>query len=226
MNTYLNIFILCFTVFLISCSEDDSPSRVTIGTSGNVLVLNDLQYQLPYVVQVTDENGLPKVGVNVEIKVTPITYNKGTFGIVSFINEDGDTSLSLDFAINATCVSEDTNNNGILDTGEDTNGNGLLDPSNIAIISPHPTETPTLITQTNTLVTGDSGFAYFALTYPKSEAFWSSAELTATASDGPPGNTQFVSVVYPYSETDFSNLPSDAIFTGPYGSASICTDPS
>ena len=226
VNIYLKIFSLCFTIFLISCSEDDSASRVTIGTSGNVLVLNDLQYQLPYVVQVTDENGAPKQGVNVELKVTPIAYNKGTYGIFSFFRSDGTTTLSLDFAINASCLSEDTNNNGILDTGEDINGNGMLDPANTSIISPHPTETPTLLTRTHTLLTGESGYAYFALTYPKSEAFWSSAELIATASDGPPGNTQSVSVVYPYSETDFSNLPSDTIFAGPYGSASVCTDPS
>ena len=226
MNTFLKIFCLCFTIFLISCSEDDDPSRVTIGSSDNVLVLNDIQYQLPFVVQVKKENGLPKQGVSVEVKIEPINYPKGTFGISRFTDNDGNESLRLEFIINTTCLNEDSNNNGILDAGEDVNGNGMLDPSNIGIISPHPTETPTLITKTNTLVTGDSGFAYFALTYPKSEAFWSSANVIVTASDGLPGNMQSVRVDYPFSEADFSNLPVDIRYTGPYGSASTCTDPS
>lgn len=222
------VFITCM---VSACSEDTTNSRIVIGNGFNTFVLNELQYQNPFVVQVTKPDGGPAAGARVNLSLRPVSYRKGFY-------EATDIDVPMDgipdewqLNIQATCPSEDTNQNGILDTGEDGgtngNGNGVLDPANSATISEHPSEKPTITPGTNQLVTDSTGFGYFSLTYPKSEGSWSTVLLTATLEGGGPGNTQSDTINLPViiADIDDPNVSPPGGTIGAYGSSNNCQNP-
>ena len=99
--------------------------------------------------------------------------NAGPDGIPDDCDDtDGDGNLGPGdgFLDGATyCVDEDTNLNFILDLlTEDYNGNGSWEAGAIATISPQ------------TVVTNESGFAFFELTYPQEYGMWLTVELVAS----------------------------------------------
>ena len=219
---------LCSLLTLTACSEDED-GRIVIGRGFELTVPNTLQYQVPVVVQVTENNGTPSSGTVVTITVDTDRYFKGRY-----IETDIDGDLEPDaWRITSTgfteCTSEDANDNGILDGGEDTNGNGVLDPANAATISPHPdiTAVPTVSPGSNTIVTDTSGFGYFSLVYPKSQASWVRVTLTARVGDGSPGNTQSDTFTLPVllADLDDINVSPPGGSVSAYGSATVCTDP-
>jgi len=209
---------------LISCNSEDngSDSRVIISTGDTIIALNDLQYQLPVVVQVADITGSPQANAIVSIRLTAVSYNEGWY-------EYTDTDVPADGipdkwtkATNVSCAVEDVNNNGLLDAGEDINNNGLLDPD-IPTITAHPTLTPTILGGTSSLMTDDNGFGYFTLSYPKTEASWVSVQLIATAEDGMAENIgrdtfQLFTLLADHDPAD--NPP--AFVTSPYGTDLNC----
>lgn len=67
----------------------------------------------------------------------------------------------------ASCLSEDLNQNNVLDAGEDLNGNGRLDPTGFAVVN-----------ATGTTV---GGFATAQISYGKSLAYWAAFDLQANA---------------------------------------------
>jgi len=210
----------------VSCDSEDNGNRVLIGNSNIMFELGNLQYQEQFAVQVSDPNGAPSPNTVVTIKLTPITYNKGQYVAV-------DTSVPADqtvdrwaASISAICASEDSNGNGALDTGEDVNGNGFLDPD-VPTLTAHPDKTPTITPGSNIVITDDNGFGYFAITYPKSEALWSSVLVTAEANDGLPGNTASYHLDLRALVKDLEDLTIDPPSGGPspYGTALNCADP-
>lgn len=177
---------LSLTLALASCGSEDNDSRIVISLGDDIIELNSLQYQLPLVVQVADLTGNPQADTAVTLGIKITGFSKGRY---TYTDTDIPPDGTLDKwagTTTANCTPEDTNNNGILDTGEDTNSNGLLDP-NIPTITPHPSLTPTLVN--GTLITDSNGFGYFTITYPKSQGTWVSVQLTATADDGLAENT-------------------------------------
>ena len=197
-----------------------------MGTT-NVLVSSagDLQYQLPFTVQVTSTEGTPAPFVAVSFTARPTSYQKGYYqAIDTDVPTDG-TPDEWQATYTATCNVEDSNYNGLIDSGEDINGNYVLDPTNPATVSSHPTLTPTIENIDGRLVTDEDGFGYFVLTYPPSEAYWVSIRLIATA----PNNSQreIYDLTLPALDADLSNIdisPPGGI-NGKYGAASVCTDP-
>jgi hypothetical protein len=210
----------------VSCDSEDDGNRVLIGNSNIMFELGNLQYQEQFAVQVSDPNGAPSPNTSVTIKLTPISYNKG-----QYVATDTDTPLdgTLDrwvAVLSTVCASEDSNGNGALDAGEDVNANGFLDPD-VPTLTAHPDKTPTLTAGTNIVITDDNGFGYFAITYPKSEALWSSVLVTAEANDGLPGNTATYNLGLRVLVKDVTDLTIDPPSGGPspYGTAAVCTDP-
>ena len=196
-------FILLTLLGLQACgSEDEGATRIVIGTASVIHELTDTQYQKPYVVQVTDIDGNASPNTRVTITMKNLAYALG------FYTPGADSWVILP-ANYAVCAAEDINNNGVLDAGEDKNLNGVLDPTNAASISAHPDETPTLEAGFNSVITDESGFAYFALTYPKSEANWNIVEITASAKVTGSENTAKLAVTLPVLITDLEDITID-----------------
>ncbi|VAW65825.1 hypothetical protein MNBD_GAMMA08-714 [hydrothermal vent metagenome] len=211
-------FILILSAGLSSCGGDGSgAARIVIGDSNTLFALNELQYQNPYVIQVTDIEGNPAANVAVSIVVRATAYRTGFYsnGSGLWVQQ-----------IAQECVAEDKNNNAVLDPGEDVNGSGRIEPSNTSTVSAHPTLTPTLTPNLNTVVTDESGFGYFALTYPKSEAIWSRFEITATAKVSGSEGESFLSGILPVLAADLEDIdiePPGGV-TGAYGATSNCEE--
>jgi len=171
--TNISVFII-MTFITNACDSDEGDvGRVVVGRSNVLFSLNELQYQDPYVVQVTDIDGSAIANVSVTVSLKNISYNKGVYQRT----DSGWVSI-----ITATCTAEDINNNGFIEPGEDINNNERLDPTNAATITAHPKLEPTFQSGTNLIVTDESGFGYFSITYPKSESLWSRVEVKVNAS--------------------------------------------
>lgn len=220
MKNYLHACIVTLlpSLFLAACDSTEDASRIVMGTGNKIVKLNELQYQKAFSIQVTDINGNPAGGTEVDIAVRSMEYHKGGYIVV-------DDNWSPVYA--ASCDAEDLNNNGFLDAGEDINNNGHLDPTNPATISAHPSETPTYEPTTHSIVTDDNGFGYFAITYPQSEALWVTVRLTASARVSGSEATE----VYEHRLTVLIDDLSDISISPPggveskYGVASDCTNP-
>jgi len=222
-KSFTLVFIMAICV---SCDSEDDGNRVQIGIANTLFELGTLQYQEEFAVQVSDPDGAPSPNTIVTIKLTPVTYNKGQY-VPADIEEPFDgTPDRWQARVSAVFPSEDTNGNGALDTGEDVNNNGVLEP-NVPTLTTHPEQTPTITPGSNILITDNTGFGYFAITYPKSEGAWSNIMVTAEVSDGLPGNIETFNLGLGVLVKDLDDLtiapPSGG--PSPYGTAANCADP-
>ncbi len=210
----------------VSCDSEDDGDRVLIGNTNLLYELDQLQYQEQFVVQVSNPDGAPSANSLVTLKLTPLSYNKGQYVPADSDDPPDGSADRWEAVISAVCASEDNNDNGALDADEDINGNGFLDPD-VPTLTAHPEKTPTITLGSNILVTDDNGFGYFAITYPKSEALWSSVLVTAEASDGLAGNIATYELDLRVLIKDVSDLMVDPPGgeRSPYGVASSCSDP-
>jgi len=195
---------LAFCLFLTACAGDEDASRIVIGDSNIIHELNELQYQWPFVIQVSDIDGNPAPYTRVTLTVKPIFYGVGEY----YVSSDG-WALNFDPAssnpLSVYCKAEDLNNNAVLDTGEDVNGSGILEPTNSSTLAAHPDLLPTLVAGSNILITDEFGFGYFSLTYPKSEGNWSSFKITAEATVSGTENKATLEGRLPVSREDLSD---------------------
>ncbi|RDH82656.1 MAG: hypothetical protein DIZ80_10270 [endosymbiont of Galathealinum brachiosum] len=220
MKQIYTLGIVILSAGLYACSSDDDIGRIVIGNGNTMFSLNELQYQDPYVIQVTDVDGNPQANTTVKIRLRSTLYNKGAYG------KTGEGWAPFYTIIN--CPAEDLNNNGNLDAGEDTNGNGTLEPTNPATVANHPILTPTLTPGSNSITTDESGFGYFSITYPKSEANWSSVLITATATFSGSENIATKTQSLPALLADLEDeeiLPLGGDGNSPYGLVGDCANP-
>jgi hypothetical protein len=210
----------------VSCDSEDDGERVLIGNTNLLYELDQLQYQEQFVVQVSDPDGAPSANSIVTLKLTPLSYNKGRYVPVDIDVPPDGTLDRWETEISAVCASEDLNGNGALDTGEDINGNGFLEPD-VPTLTAHPEKTPTIAPGSNIVVTDETGFGYFAITYPKSEALWSRVLVIAEADDGLPGNIATYQLDLPVLIKDTSDLTTapPGGEASPYGITADCTNP-
>lgn len=188
--------------------------RITLGTGNEIIEPDSVRYDREWVAFVTDVNGAPVQGANIELKLLPISYGKG-FYIQVDVDGDGEPDQ---WAPNrtATCAAEDINNgNGIIDPGEDLNNNGRLDPSNDATFSPA------------TLTTGADGSADFSLLYPQSNCSWADFRLTATVEVAGSESIGTAEFTLACSASDLNNIeaspPGGTV--SKYGQSANCTNP-
>ena len=212
--------LICIVLPLLivtACGSNEDAARIVIGSSNTITELNSLQYQSSYVVQVTDTDGSSAPSTRVKISLKSILYNKGQY------QTTGSGWVAI---IAIECAVEDVNNNGVLDAGEDINGNGRLDPTNAATIGAHPSLQPTVTPGTNSIVTDESGFGYFSLIYPKSEANWTGLEIAVTAKVSGTEKAAVIAETLPVLLVDVSDetvAPPGGV-ESTYGVASICSD--
>ena len=228
----MNKLFFCLVVpaiFMINgCGGDDEgASRIVVGPSKVLLIPNSLQYQQGFVVQVTDKEGNPAPNTIVTIKMVPISYRKGEYIGVDI---DGDL-IEDEWEQNyISCAAEDINNNGVLDsTGtstEDINDSGDLEPTNPATLDQHPEETPTFLPGSDRIITNTSGFGFFSVTYPVSQANWVRMRITASADVIGTEESEEYDFTLFVALSDVENYPTSPPggTRSPYGTSNLCTD--
>lgn len=122
------------------------------------------------------------------------------------------TCRHFDYFNPTQCLSEDVNNNGILEGGEDTNHNGILDPGIVATPVPQ------------TIITDKTGSGFINIVYPQDRGNWVGIRLIARATVQGTESTASVDFTLPMLAsklTSSSASPPGAI--SPYGTNSDCT---
>jgi hypothetical protein len=176
--------------------------------AGNVVSNVDVTtYQKQFSVYVTDANGAPAANRVVNLSVLPDQYGKGTLAFF-------DPPKVWGYATVVFCPNEDTNRNGILDSGEDANGDGRLQPGLPVIVTPA------------SVTTGSNGFATFFLQYGENYVPWVSALITARTSVG--GTESVKTFAFPLEGVagDFNQeAVAPAGVVSPFGTVASCQSP-
>jgi hypothetical protein len=209
---------------------------ISIGTGNEITEPNSAQYQIDYIVQVTDANGAGVSGVNLGMSVLSQRYFKGhrTAGSSTWstcytipqalasciVGTPPDASVTLG------CADEDFNRNGILDPGENKNGNNpatvsaqfptgyaTLEAGNIALVSP------------NNAVTDANGFVLVHVFYPQEYAYYLQVTLQAQTNVQGTAFSAMSTFLLPGSATDFNSLTvAPPGVNSPFGTSATCSD--
>ena len=182
---------------------------LSLGTGNSINIENAAQYSIDYAVQAIDTAGNAVANANITMTVVSMNYIKG------FREWNGSVWA---VTVKATCASEDTNFNGILDPGEDTSGtgnnNGKLDPGLVASVAP------------GSVTTDASGNALVKVQYPKDHADYVQVKLTAsTTVQGTEASTS-ATFWLPAAAPDVNkqNVAPPGV-NSPYGVSTSCTNP-
>lgn len=135
------------------------------GTGNAISKPNLSTYSKQFSVIVTDSSGNPVPNQVLNVAVLPVEYSHG------FWVKDPEIGTFVKWVAEKTksCLSEDVNNNGILDAGEDISGDGQLTPLNVAKVEKSVTSGP---------ITSDlSGVATFNLVYPQDYGAWTTVKI-------------------------------------------------
>ena len=180
------------------------PVSITLGTDNTISSgQGGLTYIKRYIATVTNSSGGGQSGAVVSGFLDVFRYRKGFMGW----NLAGNPNVwsVADFI---SCINEDRNRNGVLDTGEDStdtdlfpdaagwggNGNNELDP-----------RIPVAVRLLNNGVTNDSGFVTIEIEYPENYALWAEVRLTvATVVGGTEGRTS-VNLILPALASDYTD---------------------
>jgi hypothetical protein len=143
---------------------------ISLGTGNEIEEPTSTSYLKRFGVFVSDSAGQPVSGVNLTASVTPAKYvNNGEYRTGFWVyNDDESQWIAI---VNQNCLTEDVNDNGILDTtptNEDTNGDGMLTPGLVGTIT---------FTNGNA-VTDENGYAELEYRYPSSYAVWYDAVIS------------------------------------------------
>jgi hypothetical protein len=152
-----------------------------------------INYLWDYAVLVTDSTGNPVANQALTVAVVPKRYHKGWW-FKRPINSSfkyWEPVQSNDYN-DTSCLSEDINRNGILDSGEDQNEDGTLTPGNVASVA-------------KTIVADSNGIAYFTLTYAKEMAGFVEVDVTVTGAATGTENVTSRLVWLAYSSVDTTN---------------------
>ncbi len=181
---------------------------ITIAYGNTISDVDETTYSRLFSVYVTDANGNAVPNQSLTLSALPEVYFKGTM----FYNNG--TALWDSPLVTTTCTNEDTNRNGILDTGEDTNGNGILEPGNVTVVTPG-------------IVTTDSvGRTTFNLQYGKPFATWVRIKLMARGTVAGTESSQSVVMTLPIAVADIGDeTVAPAGKYSPFGQVSSCTNP-
>jgi Bacterial Ig-like domain (group 1) len=185
---------------------------LSIGT-GNVITENvtGSQYQVPYVVTVTDANGVGVANVPVSLRVLSTIYYKGRRALAPPPGTGWTTSYTVPFP--AGCADEDVNRNGVLDAGEDFNNSGFIEAGNIASVAPA------------NAVTDANGFVNVTVYYPQEYAYYLTVALSASTTVQGTEYERTNTFLLPGLAADFSNpTNSPPGPVSPFGVSGTCAD--
>jgi hypothetical protein len=178
------------------------------GTGNTVELPSPSLYRKEFSIIVTDASGNPVTNQPLNLAVVSLSYRKG------FWEKSPPPPESFKIwspNVTASCVTEDVNFNGIMDSGEDFNGDNQLTPGNLATV-------PRTVTSNN------EGIAVFNVTYPRDVAPWLDVRLQVTGFAAGTENISYREYTLSVAAADISqeNL---APPKNPFGSAANCAVP-
>lgn len=198
----------CTTSQIVTLTVVAEPLGVAIGTNG-LIIVKALTYVKQFVISVSDAAGVAKADVNLVASVDLPNYRKGFYALVSgkWVKAGGDA---------AVCLNEDSNRNGVLETGEDKNGDGQLWPRK-----------PDVIVSLLQSKTGADGTAILQIEYAQDHASWVDAMITVSASgvSGSEGRATYLVAPVPVSAEAIAAPTPPAFAVSPYGVQASCTNP-
>ena len=192
----------------LSLTVGGQALRINIGTGNEIVESGLTLYKQPWTAIVTDANGNASTNRSVQVSVIPVRYFKGYYDKPT----PSDPWVAT-YTVDEGCMSEDINNNGILDAADtDENNNGTLEPAPSATVP-------------MSLTTGADGTVTFDLTYLKSECSWIEVDLIATTSvQGTESQArQRFTLSCTADDLDSSAPPGGG--NSPYGRATSCANP-
>lgn len=199
----------CTTSTTTTLTVTNEALGVSIGTNELISESADkLAYIKQYQVSVVDSAGVAKPDVNLSVSVDLPKYHKGGW----VVGSSGWVRVPT-----ATCLNEDDNRNGVLETGEDLDQDNRLDPGK--------SDVSVLLLQSKTRA---DGTAVVQIQYPKSFGSWVDAWITVSASgvSGTEGRATYVVAPVPVPADSIKNTSVEPAFVrSPYGTAASCSDP-
>ena len=181
--------------------------RIVFGHD-ELLEENSPFYEKTFGVIVTDNAGNPVAGKQIDFTVTPISYSKGRlvyyeddsiWGYQTVTDASGNSINLVD-----TCLSEDIDKDGSLDTGEDYNNSGNLEPTNSTTIIGNS-------------VTDESGQTTVKISYLQNHAWWNSIEITAQVTVDGTEYIQKIQQTLPVLMSDIQQESTPPNVRSPYG---------
>lgn len=199
----------------VEVTINEQPLSLILGTS-NEIQEDGTFYLLPYSVLVTDSEGNPVQGASVELSLNPAPAPDWAYreGVKAKVDTDGDGTPDI-WAVQATatCLREDSDQNGDIGSGEDRDGDGQLEPAS-------PGTVP------SSVVTLDNGSATFNIRYFKDRSGWVQARLSASTNVAGSQGQSSATFVLPVLAADVQpDVPSPPGQTSPYGTNGDCTSP-
>jgi hypothetical protein len=197
---------LCPNSVTTTLTVTAEPLGVSIGTN-ELIIVNELTYMKKFLVSVVDSAGraLPDVDLVVSLDLTD--YRKGFYALV------GDAWAKQ---TNHLCTNEDTNRNGVLESGEDADSDGRLDPGK--------SDVSVSLLQSKTRA---DGTAELQILYAKSFGSWVDVKITVAASgvSGTEGRAVYVVAPIPVDAASIKNKEVPPAYqTSPYGQVADCTN--
>ncbi|RUP81872.1 invasin [Alteromonas sp. KS69] len=144
----------------------DRAFDISIGTGNEIEEPDPTTYLKRFAVFVSDSAGQPVSGVELTASGTPVKYSENGTYFKGFSEWDEDESIHVLY-VTATCLNEDIDGDGILDTGEDNNSDGFLTPGIVGTL-----------TFADTSVTDENGQAELEYRYPASYGGWYNIVIT------------------------------------------------
>ncbi|WP_157755429.1 Ig-like domain-containing protein [Marinobacter salinus] len=192
----------------LSLTVGGQALRINIGTGNEITESGLTLYKQPWTAIVTDANGNASANRSVQVSVIPVRYFKGFYTRLT----DSDPWVPT-YTVADGCVSEDVNNNGILDDSDiDANNNGSLEPDPSATVP-------------RNLTTGTDGTVTFDLTYLKSECSWIEVDLIATTSVQGTESQARQRFTLSCTAEDLESSAPPGGSNSPYGVATSCANP-
>jgi hypothetical protein len=181
---------------------------ISIGLSNEIIVVDTNTYAKSFSVYVTDANGAPAGSRAVTLSVYPPDFYKGT---LSYFDGGAGAAWYYSPKSPTKCANEDSNRNGILETGEDINTDGRLTPGLPVVL------TPAILT------TDANGYATFTMNYGKNYAYWLDTEVTAKATVNGTESSKSIKYSLQMLAADATNKAAPANVVSPFGTVADCT---
>ena len=220
--------------FAVGTCPNSVTATLTVAASALSLSLGDnnlltagvgaLTYIKQFVLLVADSAGQPISGANVTYSVDIYKYGKGLYGtpystdavvgtVTTMLTPQDNNAVDSGAGFRSWCPNEDTNRNGVLDSGEDTNVNGTLDPRKADIL---------ISGVGGALTTNANGLLQIQVEYPQSVATWLAYSVKAAASVAGSEGTTVKRYVTQFIDGDQKN---GSFLRAPYGSNTSCSSP-
>lgn len=196
----------------VTLTVADRELFIQLGTGNSIEEFDSTSYNKKYSVWVTDADSNPVDNVTLTISAIPKGFYKGIWVKVF---EDGEFKIWDAFYTSDLCLNEDSNFNGILDSGEDNNNDGFLTPGNV-------------VSATGEITTDEFGHGVIDIIYAESFAQWVEINLVASAKVGGTESEKTVTFTLPVlaSDVNSENVTPPTASVGlnsPFGASADCT---